>query len=237
MIDTSSRATLESQPFARLLTAWVDPLAILECASIYETSPEVALTVDAMEIAIPAPAAEAQSALLALAKVFLDCFRLSPGQLAAVRLFSTRSWRPSTWPWLESLQFEGRLTEPAPAEDEVAAPRLALRIEERVAVLHLLRSPIAFLVGTAQYVSETTWSAGKKIGVESVALEHSSPGPLGVYLDGMIGGAFYPGLLDGAVTPASAEVRLRVRAVTIAGPLPLRPSDVEAGFAAERLRK
>jgi hypothetical protein len=180
---------MEGEAFARQMSAWLDPMAVIETARLCVSEPEVADATATWTWSTPQYGSARDVGLDTLVTRFLEHFRLAPQYVRLLR----HSWEEpipdEIWDRLASLSFCGGLSFdqfPADAREDTV-----VWLSDTVAMISVLRSPLEFL---ANYVGQlaNTWlnMAAQRTGLgPEVWLEHSSPAELFVYIESVVASA------------------------------------------------
>lgn len=206
---------MDDDAFARQVSAWLDPFAVIQAARMHAGSTAVAEAPATWTWATPQYASARDVGVDELMTKFLRGFRLQPQYVKLIR----HSWEepiPSeAWDRLSNQSFSGEVSF---SEFPADAPEgTVVWLAGRAATMLVLKSPLEFL-GECVGSYANTWlemAAHQATGVgPEVWLEHSSPAELFVYIESVVARACG---IEPTVAVLGRGQNLRYAAVSVVG--------------------
>jgi|CXWL01.1.fsa_nt_gi hypothetical protein len=207
---------MDDQVFAHQLSAWLDPVELLEAGLSYESNRKKALIPARLIISSGRLQNGDEGNYARLVQKFISGFRIPQEVIELLRRFeASAELSKETWSWLEDLRCSGtiKVCSRTNIEPDVP-PNTILTIQERDAVVDILRSPVRALLDLVDRLA-IFWQQYARLET-SFYHQPNMPTPFYTYVDYQVASAFVkfasPPHLKDQIGP-----NFRYRAVTVYG--------------------
>lgn len=208
--------TMDDQSFAHQLSAWLDPVELLEAGLRYESDRDKALAPASLIICSGRLQNGKEGNYETLVQKFISGFRMPQAVIELLHRFeASAELSKETWDWLERLRCSGTIKVYSRTNIQPdVPPNTILTLHERDAVVDILRSPVFALLDLVDRLG-IGWRQYAELGA-SLYHQPNMPTPFYSYLDYQVASAFVkfvsPLHLMDKIGP-----KFRYRAVTVYG--------------------
>lgn len=232
---------MNDETFAHQLTSWLDPLALLECVGRYDVDRDRALAPATLIVGSGRLHSGDEGNYAELIRKFLSGFRIPLPVLELLRsLQKPPGSSDDSWRWLADLTISARVRVCSRGKTPAGVPpHTILLLDERDAVVDLLRAPVLALLDLVDQVA-FTW---RELAALSASIYHepNMPSPFYAYVDSRVAASFLTLVTQPNLTRMRGP-KFRYRAVTVYGrPEPSDPiwqitQEAARGMAASTLQ-
>lgn len=208
--------------FSQEVCAWLNPLLVVEAGIRYDKEPQSALAPTLLACCSTILRSAKEGSLYDLVSEFLENFRIPPNLLGVLQAMETDKLSENAWNWLRDLKFEGNIELVGKKNSQYPEGTIFL-LHERDAVANLMLNPIRLLLNLVGHIANDWKKLAEELKDKKMLfLQHSAPGPFGVYIESRVAQSYVSGdVARVSVQDPDVSVNLRYRAVTVIGMPPI----------------